>query len=144
VPPVPRCTATVGTTTGTFKLRAQFDNGDESLFPNQFVNIQLLVDTKRDQMVVPTSSIQRGAPGTFVYLVGPDSTVSVRPVKLGAAQGERQAIVSGLALGDTVVTDGVDRLRDGAKVILPGAQPPAPGDAAGGRHKRGGGSPPQQ
>jgi len=128
----------IDTTTGTFKLRAQFDNADESLFPNQFVNIQLLVDTKRDQMVVPTSAIQRGAPGTFVYLVGPDSTVSVRPVKLGVAQGERQAIASGLALGDTVVTDGVDRLRDGAKVILPGAQPPAPGDASGGgrRHRR--------
>jgi len=129
----------IDTTTGTFKLRAQFDNADESLFPNQFVNIQLLVDTKRDQMVVPTSAIQRGAPGTFVYLVGPDSTVSVRPVKLGVAQGERQAIESGLALGDTIVTDGVDRLRDGAKVILPGAQPPAPGDASGGgrHHKRG-------
>src|SRR5262249_42069645 len=61
----------------------------------------------------------------------PDSTVSVRPVKLGVAQGEHQAIASGLALGDTVVTDGVDRLRDGAKVVLPGAQPPAPGDASG-------------
>jgi multidrug efflux system membrane fusion protein len=130
----------IDTTTGTFKLRAQFDNADESLFPNQFVNIQLLVDTKHDQMVVPTSAIQRGAPGTFVYLVGPDSTVSVRPVKLGVAQGERQAIVSGLAIGDTVVTDGVDRLRDGAKVILPGAQPPAPGEgggAGGRRHHRG-------
>src|ERR1700761_2384731 len=130
----------IDTATGTFKLRAQFDNADESLFPNQFVNVQLLVDTKRDQMVVPTSAIQRGAPGTFVYLVGPDSTVSVRPVKLGVAQGERQAIVSGLAIGDTVVTDGVDRLRDGAKVILPGAQPPAPGEgggAGGRRHHRG-------
>ena len=118
----------IDTATGTFKLRAEFDNSDESLFPNQFVNIQLLVDTKRDQMVVPTSAIQRGAPGTFVYIVNPDSTVSVRPVKLGVAQGERQAVASGLAIGDAVVTDGVDRLRDGAKVILPGAQPPALGD----------------
>jgi multidrug efflux system membrane fusion protein len=134
----------IDTATGTFKLRAQFDNTDESLFPNQFVNIQLLVDTKRDQMVVPTSAIQRGAPGTFVYIVNPDSTVSIRPVKLGVSQGERQAIVSGLAVGDTVVTDGVDRLRDGAKVILPGAPPPGPGDAAGGgtrhRHQTGDGS----
>ena len=122
----------IDTTTGTFKLRAQFDNTDESLFPNQFVNIQLLVDTLHDQMVVPTAAIQRGAPGTFVYVVGADSTVSVKPVKLGVAQGERQAVLSGIALGDTVVTDGVDRLRDGAKVILPGAQP---GGAGGGRHK---------
>jgi multidrug efflux system membrane fusion protein len=128
----------IDTATGTFKLRAEFDNADEGLFPNQFVNIQLLVDTKHDQMVVPTSAIQRGAPGTFVYVVNPDSTVSVRPVKLGVAQGERQAIVSGLNIGDTVVTDGVDRLRDGAKVVLPGAQPPAPGEGgAGGRHHRG-------
>jgi membrane fusion protein, multidrug efflux system len=126
----------IDTTTGTFKLRAQFDNTDESLFPNQFINVQLLVDTLHDQMVVPTAAIQRGAPGTFVYTVNPDSTVSVKPVKLGVAQGERQAIVSGITLGDTVVTDGVDRLRDGAKVVLPGAQPPAPGESGGGRHHR--------
>jgi multidrug efflux system membrane fusion protein len=118
----------IDTTTGTFKLRAQFDNTDESLFPNQFVNIQLLVDTLHDQMVVPTAAIQRGAPGTFVYVVGADSTVSVKPVKLGVAQGERQAVLSGIAVGDTVVTDGVDRLRDGAKVVLPGAQPGAGGE----------------
>jgi membrane fusion protein, multidrug efflux system len=116
----------IDTATGQFKLRAQFDNGDESLFPNQFVNIQLLVDTLRDQMVVPTAAIQRGAPGTFVYVVNADSTVSVKPVKLGVAQGERQAILTGIAVGDMVVTDGVDRLRDGAKVVLPGAPPPAP------------------
>jgi multidrug efflux system membrane fusion protein len=127
----------IDTTTGTFKMRAQFDNTDESLFPNQFVNIQLLVDTLRDQTVVPTSAIQRGAPGTFVYLVGADSTVSVRPVKLGVAQGERQAITSGLQPGDTVVTDGVDHLRDGAKVVLPDAQPPATnGGGKAGSHRR--------
>jgi membrane fusion protein, multidrug efflux system len=133
----------IDTTTGQFKLRAQFDNGDESLFPNQFVNIQLLVDTLHDQMVVPTAAIQRGAPGTFVYVVNADSTVSVKPVKLGVAQGERQAIVSGIAVGDMVVTDGVDRLRDGAKVVLPGAQPSGAG-GGGGKHKHGGGSQPQQ
>ena len=128
----------IDTTTGQFKLRAQFDNGDESLFPNQFVNIQLLIDTLRDQMVVPTAAIQRGAPGTFVYTVNPDSTVSVKPVKLGVAQGERQAVVSGLNVGDQVVTDGVDRLRDGAKVVLPGAAPRRRrGPAAGGKHKQG-------
>ena len=126
----------IDTTTGTFKMRAQFDNADESLFPNQFVNIQLLVETQHDQMIVPTAAIQRGAPGTFVYAMNPDSTVSVKPVKLGVAQGERQAILSGLAVGDTVVTDGVDRLRDGAKVMLPTAQPPGPGDASGKKHHR--------
>lgn len=123
----------IDTTTGTFKLRAQFDNDDETLYPNQFVNTQLLVDVLHDQTVVPTAAIQRGAPGTFVYLVAPDSTVSVRPVKLGPTEGQRVAIESGLAPGDVVVTDGADRLRDGAKVVLPGAPPP---DAAGnGQHR---------
>jgi multidrug efflux system membrane fusion protein len=131
----------IDTTTGTFKMRAQFDNADESLFPNQFVNVQLQVDTLHDQTIVPTAAIQRGAPGTFVYVVNPDSTVAVRPVKLGVTQGERQAIQSGLNPGDTVVTDGVDHLRDGAMVTLPGAQPPAPGTGGKGgwRHKRQGG-----
>ena len=124
----------IDTTTGTFKMRAQFDNTDETLFPNQFVNIQLLVETQHDQTIVPASAIQRGAPGTFVYLVNADSTVSVKPVKLGVSQGERQAIRSGLQPGDTVVTDGVDHLRDGAKVVVPGAAPPAPG--AGGKHHK--------
>jgi multidrug efflux system membrane fusion protein len=128
----------IDTTTGTFRMRAQFDNTDEGLFPNQFVNIQLQVDTLHDQTVVPTAAIQRGAPGTFVYVVNPDSTVSVRPVKLSVTQGERQAIQSGLQPGDTVVTDGVDHLRDGAKVALPGSQPPTPGAGgkSGWRHKR--------
>jgi multidrug efflux system membrane fusion protein len=134
----------IDTTTGTFKLRAMFDNADEGLFPNQFVNIQLLIDTLHDQTIVPVSAIQRGAPGAFVYIVNPaDATVSVRPVKLGVAQGERQAILSGVEPGDTVVTDGVDRLHDGAKVVLPGAEPPS--GATGGRHRHhagGDGAPP--
>jgi multidrug efflux system membrane fusion protein len=115
----------IDTTTGTFKLRALFDNPDTALFPNQFVNIQLLVNTLHDQTIVPAAAIQHGAPGAFVYVVNADSTVAVKPVKLGVTQAERQAIVSGIDPGVTVVTDGVDRLRDGAKVILPGAQPPA-------------------
>ncbi|MBI3513501.1 MAG: MdtA/MuxA family multidrug efflux RND transporter periplasmic adaptor subunit [Proteobacteria bacterium] len=109
----------IDTTTGTFKLRAQFDNDDEALFPNQFVNIQLLVDVQRDSVVVPSSAIQRGAPGTFVYAVQPDSTVKVQPVALGPAAADRVAITSGLAQGDKVVVDGADKLRDGAKVMLP-------------------------
>ncbi|HWK48175.1 MAG TPA: MdtA/MuxA family multidrug efflux RND transporter periplasmic adaptor subunit [Stellaceae bacterium] len=111
----------IDTSTGTLKLKAQFDNDDESLFPNQFVNTQLLVDTLRDAIVVPSAAIQRGAPGTFVYLVKPDETVTVRPVKLGPSAGDTVAVTTGLAVGDTVVIDGADKLREGAKVILPKA-----------------------
>jgi multidrug efflux system membrane fusion protein len=115
-------------TTGTVKLRAQFDNSDTALFPNQFVNVQLLVDTLKDTPVVPTSAIQRGAPGTFVYVVGDDRKVSVRKVALGPVDGERVAIKNGLATGERVVTDGADKLRDGIEVTVhePGAAAPAP------------------
>ena len=107
----------IDTTTGTLKLRAQFANEDDGLFPNQFVNVQLLVDTLHDATVVPTSAIQRGAPGTFVYLVNADNTVTVKPVTLGPASAERIAIQSGLSPGDRVVVDGADKLRNGAKVV---------------------------
>jgi membrane fusion protein, multidrug efflux system len=122
----------IDTTTGTVKLRAQFDNTDNALFPNQFVNVQLLVDTLRDSAVVPTSAIQRGAPGTFVYVVNGDSTVSVRKIEIGPVDGERVAVKSGLKTGEQVVVDGADKLRDGIKVTLhePGgaaaATPPTP------------------
>jgi membrane fusion protein, multidrug efflux system len=121
----------VDTSTGTVKLRAMFPNDKDELFPQQFVNARLLVDTLKDAVVVPTAAIQLGAPGSYVYVVNSDSTVSVRVVKTGPTDGPRTAIVSGLDLGQTVVTDGVDRLYDGAKVQLPGK--PAPGDSAGGR-----------
>ena len=107
----------IDTTTGTLKLRAEFGNEDDSLFPNQFVNIQLLVDTLHDATVVPSSAIQRGAPGTFVYLVNADNTVTVKPVTLGPASAEQIAIQSGLAPGDGVVIDGADKLRNGARVV---------------------------
>lgn len=123
----------IDTTTGTVKLRAQFDNGDSSLFPNQFVNIQLLQDLLENQLIMPNSAVRRGAPNgvvtTFVYLVNADHTVSVRPVTLGAVDGERVAVVSGLAAGDVVVTEGGDRLRDGAPVQLPAAAPTSPAGA---------------
>jgi membrane fusion protein, multidrug efflux system len=115
----------IDTSTGTVKLRAQFDNDDETLFPNQFVNAELLVDTLHGATIVPTAAIQRGAPGTYVYLLAADQTVSVKPVKLGPADGERVAVTEGLAPGDKVVTDGADRLRDGAKVTIPDAAAPA-------------------
>src|SRR5579862_1817591 len=104
----------IDTTTGTVKLRAQFDNKDESLFPNQFVNVRLLVDVLKGAVVIPTAAIQRGAPGTFVYLIGADNKVSVRTIVLGPVDGERAAVQSGLQVGDRVVIDGADKLREGS------------------------------
>jgi membrane fusion protein, multidrug efflux system len=125
-------------TTGTIKLRAQFDNTDSSLFPNQFVNIQLLQDVLANQVTMPNSAVRRGAPNgvatTFVYLVNPDSSVSVRPVTLGVVDGEKVAVTAGLKAGEVVVTEGGDRLRDGAQVQLPGSAPaPAAGAQAAGK-----------
>jgi membrane fusion protein, multidrug efflux system len=113
----------VDTSTGTVKLRAIFDNREGKLFPNQFVNAKLLVDTLVDATIVPSAAIQIGAPGSYVYVVNPDSTVSIRVVKPGPIDGEQAAILSGLDLGETVVNDGVDRLYDGAKVQLPANRP---------------------
>jgi multidrug efflux system membrane fusion protein len=122
----------IDVTTGTVKLRAQFDNADGLLFPNQFVNIQLLQEVLHDQIVIPNAAVRRGAPNgvvsTFVYVVNADRTVAVRPVTLGVVDGERVAVTQGLAVGEMVVTEGGDRLRDGAQVELPGA-PPAGGAA---------------
>jgi multidrug efflux system membrane fusion protein len=115
----------IDTTTGTVKLRGVFDNKDETLFPNQFVNVRLLVDTVKDATVVPVSAIQRGQPGTFVYLVKADDTVEIRVVELGVSDGEKQQITNGLQVGDQVVIDGTDRLRDGAKIRRPGVNPRA-------------------
>jgi multidrug efflux system membrane fusion protein len=103
-------------TTGTIKLRAQFPNETEALYPNQFVNIQLLLDTHKDVTIMPTAGVQRGVPGTFVYLVNADDTVSVRKVTLGVTEGDRVEVISGLVPGDRIVIDGADKLRDGAKI----------------------------
>lgn len=120
----------VNTTTGTVMMRANFDNTDETLFPNQFVNIVMLLDTLQDVVTVPVAAIQHGAPGTYVYLVNDDNTVSVHSIKLGAQDGDFFAVDSGLSPGERVVTDGADRLRDGAKVSIPDEshQPGAGGD----------------
>jgi multidrug efflux system membrane fusion protein len=119
----------IDTSTGTVKLRAQFENADSLLFPNQFVNIQLLQELLRNQIIIPNSAVRRGAPngvvGTFVYTVNPDRTVKVRPVTLGVVDGERVAVNQGLSAGEVVVTEGGDRLRDGAQVQLPNATAPA-------------------
>ncbi len=110
--------STIDPTTGMVKLRAEFANDDEALFPSQFVNARLLIDTLTGATVIPTAAVQRGQPGTFVYLVKPDNTVSMQKVTLGPQQGERVAVTQGVAPGDKVVIDGADKLRDGAKVVL--------------------------
>lgn len=125
-------------TTGTIKLRAQFPNETKTLYPNQFVNIQLLLDTHKDVTTMPTAGVQRGVPGTFVYLVNADDTVSVRKIELGVTDGDRVEVRSGLQPGDKIVVDGADKLRDGAKINVraeaPNPNPPAaaPGAAPGG------------
>jgi multidrug efflux system membrane fusion protein len=126
-------------TTGTIKLRALFPNEDRALYPNQFVNIRLLLDTHKDVTTISTAGVQRGAPGTFVYLVNADSTVSVRPVKLGVTDGDRVEILSGLAPGERIVIDGADKLRDGAKIIIRSENTPAPSAAPAEPDKSGGG-----
>ncbi|MDR3535492.1 MAG: MdtA/MuxA family multidrug efflux RND transporter periplasmic adaptor subunit [Acetobacteraceae bacterium] len=128
----------IDTTTGTLRLRAMFANPDELLYPNQFVNARLLVNTMQQTIRVPVPAVQRGEPGTFVYVISANNTVSVRPVKLGPTDGGYQAVLSGLQPGERVVTDGTDRLRDGATVTVP-ATPTAPAQPAAqpGQHPQG-------
>ncbi len=103
-------------TTGTVRLRATFDNKDDSLFPNQFVNARLLVQEKRGVVLLPSAAIQRSANATFVYLVKPDSTVTLRNITEGTTEGDDSEITSGLNAGDTVVMTGADKLQEGSKV----------------------------
>ena len=122
----------IDSTTGTVKAKARFTNAGDTLFPNQFVNVRVLVDTLRGVVSVPTSAIQRGQTGLFVYTVDAGRTVHMQPVQTGPAAGENTAILSGLTAGSTVVTDGSDRLREGGRVLLPGDCPPSfPGGAGG-------------
>jgi multidrug efflux system membrane fusion protein len=108
----------IDSTTGTVKIRAEFANLDDALFPNQFVNARLLIKSLPGVVTAPLTAIQRGAPGTYVYLIGADNKVSVRKVDLGPQDNGRVAVISGLAPGDRVVVDGADRLRDGAEVFI--------------------------
>ena len=108
----------IDTTTGTVKLRATFPNTDETLFPNQFVNARLLVRTLDNATTAPVAAIQHGAPGTFVFLIKPDNSIAVQKVQTGVTNGDRIQIASGLKVGDTVVVDGADRLREGSKVRI--------------------------
>jgi multidrug efflux system membrane fusion protein len=106
----------IDTTTGTYKLKAVFSNEKDNLFPNQFVNVHLLVDTKRNVTIIPATAIARGPQGTYVYLTQKDSRVKIQPVTVTLNSGSSVAIGKGLRAGDTVVIDGQDKLQDGSKI----------------------------
>jgi multidrug efflux system membrane fusion protein len=108
----------IDTSTGTIKLKAQFDNTNDALFPDQFVTARLRMDTVSGATLVPSASVQRGAPGTFVYVVNADNTVSLRKLSLGPASGDLVSVQDGVKPGERVVIDGLDKLRDGAQVAL--------------------------
>ena len=111
--------------TGTSRLKAVFDNRDHALFPNQFVNVHLLLETQTAAVIAPVAAVQRGPQGTFVYVVKPDQTVEVRPITLGPTVGADMAVETGLSAGEIVVVDGVDKLRAGSTVQVrtPDAEP---------------------
>lgn len=135
----------VDPTTGTVRIKANFDNKDDALFPNEFVNARMLVETKRGVVIVPSAAVQRGPDATFVYLVNPKQTIELRNVTLGQTEGEQTIIESGVSPGDVVVTEGVDKLQPGTKVTVrqapghgnrsttrPATRPAAAGFSAGG------------
>lgn len=121
----------IDVTTGTFKLKAQFANDDDALFPNQFVNVRILVRTIKDALTVSPASVQQSSQGAFLYVLQADGTVAVKQVKVGSRSGDRIVILEGLSAGDKVVLEGTDRLRAGAKVRVIGDGAPTPGAAAG-------------
>ena len=116
----------IDTATGTIKLKAQFDNKDLSLFANQFVNIKMKLDTLENTVAVPTTAIQQGVQGAFVYLIENDLSITLKPIVLGPQHEGWTAIIRGLNAGERVVTDGADRLREGISVQLPAATPGNP------------------
>lgn len=139
----------IDTTTGTIRLRAIFENTDEKLFPNQFVNINLKLSTVAAATVVPAATIQRASFGTFVYVIKPDGKATIRKVTLGVSEAERVAITEGVAPGERIVLEGVDGLEEGAVVEIVGTgpnRPPSPGIPAPAQPQRGsgaaGGTPP--
>jgi multidrug efflux system membrane fusion protein len=116
-------------TTGTYKLKSMFTNADNALFPNQFVNVHLLVDTKRNLTIVPAAAIQRGPQGTYVYAADTDNTAKIRIVTIAQTTGDSVGLSAGLNSGDAVVIDGLDKLQDGTKIN----PSPSSGANAGGR-----------
>lgn len=105
-------------TTGTSRLKAEFANKDNALFPNQFVNVRLLLETRRGRVVVPSAAVLRGAQGTYVDVVAKDGTAAVRPVTVGVVEGADAEIASGLEAGETVIVDGADAVQPGSKVVV--------------------------
>jgi membrane fusion protein, multidrug efflux system len=134
----------IDTTTGTYKLKAVFNNEKSDLFPNQFVNIHLLVDTKRNVTIIPTPAIQRGPQGTYVYVMHSDNTVKIQPVTVALSASNLVGVSNGLQPGDVVVTDGTDKLQDGSKVephtATGGTNAQAGADGQVGTNAQGGGS----
>jgi multidrug efflux system membrane fusion protein len=128
----------VDPTTGTIKGKARFGNGNFQLFPSQFVNVRLTVDTVANAVTVSPSAVRSGPDGSFVWLLKPDRSVTERKVKTGVQTADKVQVTDGLAVGDTVITDGGDRLTEGAKVALPGDKPAAGGGKGGKRHRGGG------
>ena len=104
--------------TGTVRLKAEFPNQDDALFPNQFVNARLELEVRRGVTIVPDASVQRGTQGTFVWVVKDDQTVEMRPVKLGVTEGPDASVEGGIAAGEKVVVEGAEQLRPGAKVAI--------------------------
>ncbi|MEO7108158.1 MAG: MdtA/MuxA family multidrug efflux RND transporter periplasmic adaptor subunit [Rhodoferax sp.] len=131
----------IDTATGTIKLKAQFANAKDELFPNQFVNVRLQVDNIEDTLAVPSAALLRGAQGTYVYLVNADSTVTVRTVTAGANDGDWISVQGQLKVGDKVVTDGADRLREGAQVEVIAPNAGGKGGAQGGGKRHGASAP---
>jgi multidrug efflux system membrane fusion protein len=132
----------IDTQTGTVRAKARFNNTRQQLFPSQFVNVQLQVRVLKNAVVVPVSAVRQGGQGDFVFVLQPDRTVKMRPVVRGENVGERVQITSGLQLGERVITEGADRLRDGARVTLPGDAPGGPGGPGGAGRRRGAASAP--
>ena len=135
----------IDTTTGTVKAKARFANAQGALFPNQFVNIQILIKTLDNAVVVPVAALRQGSSGDYVYVLNADRTVSLRPVTRGQATVEKVVVAAGLQAGERVITEGADRLKDGSRVTLAGDAPRGPGGAAsaaggtGGKRQRPGG-----
>jgi multidrug efflux system membrane fusion protein len=125
--------------TGTVKAKARFNNARQQLFPSQFVNVKLQLRTIRNAVVVPVAALRQGGTGEYVFVLQDNRTVQLRPVVRGQPVGDKVQIASGLQIGEKVITEGADRLRDGSRVVLPGDAPMAPGE--GGRRRRGANAP---
>lgn len=129
----------VDTQTGTVRAKARFNNTRLALFPSQFVNVQLNVRTIKDAVVVPVAAVRHGNTGDYVFVLKDDQTVLQRPITRGQATVDKVQIATGLQIGERVITEGADRLRDGSRVVLPGAAPGSPAEASAGQRRMGAG-----